>query len=103
MTTRKPKVLGVQQMEPWKPFDWEAEDAYALRALQTGNATQGQQQRALKWIIEAAGTYDQAYRPASARDTDFACGMQHVGKQIVKLLNISVAAINAKRARDAPS
>lgn len=96
MTRPKPTPVHI---EPWKPFAWEPEDAYALRALQDGTASAGQQQRALKWIIECAGTYDQAYRPASARDTDFACGMQHVGKQIVKLLNISIAAI---RARDAP-
>lgn len=97
------RVTAAQQSEPWKPCAWEAEDAYALRALQTGNATAGQQQRALKWIIEAAGTYDQAYRPASARDTDFACGMQHVGKQIVKLLNLSITALNAARERESPS
>jgi hypothetical protein len=96
MTRAKPQ----QQPDPWKPFAWEPEDAYALRALQAGTATQSQQQRALKWIIEAAGTYDQAYRPGSSRDTDFACGMQHVGKQIVKLLNLSITAITA--ARDAP-
>lgn len=83
----------LQQPEPWKPHAWEPADAYALRALQDGTASPGQQQRALKWIIECAGTYDQAYRPASARDTDFACGMQHVGKQVVKLLNISIAAL----------
>ena len=96
----RPKSTLVQQPDPWKPCVWEPEDAYALRALQGGTATPAQQQRALKWIIEAAGTYDQAYRPASARDTDFACGMQHVGKQIVKLLNLSIAAITA---RNAPS
>lgn len=87
-----------QQPEPWKPCDWAPEDAYALRALQAGSATPGQQQRALKWLIEnAAGTYDMPYRPNSARDTDFACGMQHVGKQIVKLLNLSITAITAKQ------
>ncbi len=89
----RPKSSTLQQPEPWKPHHWEPEDAYALRALQLGTATANQQQRALKWILECAGTYDQAYRPASSRDTDFACGMQHVGKQIVKLLNISIAAL----------
>lgn len=95
MSRTKPPI-PVPALEPWKPFTWEAEDAYALRALQSGNATPHQQQRALKWIIEAAGTYDQPYRPASSRDTDFACGMQHVGKQIVKLLNLSLTAITSK-------
>ena len=98
MTPKNPRLQKPQllQPEPWKPFPWEPEDAYALRALQAGNATEGQQKRALKWIIDCAGTYDQAYRPTSARDTDFACGMQHVGKQITKLLNISISAITGK-------
>lgn len=88
-TTKRAKPL--LPLEPWKPCAYEPEDAYALRALQAGTATDHQQRRALKWIIETAcATYDQPYRPGSARDTDFACGMQHVGKQIVKLLNMKL-------------
>lgn len=82
--------------EPWKPIDWQPEDAYALRALQSGTATEGQQKRALAWIIAAARTYDQPYRSDSPHDTSFACGMMWVGQSVVKLLNISVEAINAK-------
>lgn len=76
--------------EPWKPIPWEREDAYALRALQMGTASPHQQQRALKWILEAARTYDQPYRPSGPGDTAFACGMQFVGQQIVKLINVKL-------------
>lgn len=82
--------------EPWKPMPWEPEDAWALRALQEGRATDAQQKRALAWIIAAARTYDQPYRPTSATDTAFACGMQFVGQQIVKLLNVKLERANAK-------
>jgi hypothetical protein len=80
-------------VDPWKPHPWELADAHALRALQQGTAQPHQQQRALKWIIEAARTYDQPYRPGSDRDTAFACGMQSVGQSIVKLLNLSLDAL----------
>lgn len=80
--------------EPWKPIPWEPEDAYALRALSRGNASEPQQQRALKWILDAARTYDQPYRPSSPYDTAFACGMQFVGQEIVKLLNVKLERAN---------
>lgn len=82
--------------DPWKPFPWEPEDAWALRALQSGTATEGQQKRALAWIIAAARTYDQPYRPTSPYDTAFACGSQSVGQAVVKLLNVQLERANTK-------
>ena len=73
----------------WRPADYEDADIYAIRALAAGNATEGQQKRALEWIIhKAAGTYDLSFRPGGAegaRETDFAEGRRFVGSQIVKL------------------
>lgn len=72
------------------PAPCDEADEYALRALQTGTATSDQQRRALKWIVEqAAGSYDQPFRPGADgdRDTAFACGRMFVGQQIVHLLN----------------
>jgi hypothetical protein len=52
----------------------------AIKALAAGNANEGQQQRALHWIVHTlCGTYDQPYRPASERDTIFACAKMFVG------------------------
>lgn len=75
----------------WMPPAWEPSDAAAIQALCRGDADAGQQQRALKWIIESAcATYDLAYRPESARDTDFSLGRQFVGQQIVKLTKLNL-------------
>lgn len=94
---RKPPIPGAPKSEPWKPVDWELSDASAIQALNRGEASPEQQQRALKFIIEMiAGTYDMAYRPASARDTDFALGRAFVGQQIVKLLKVSIGAMSGK-------
>lgn len=73
----------------WRPVDYEDADIYAIRALAAGVANEGQQKRALEWIInKAAGTYDLSFRPGGAegaRETDFAEGRRFVGSQIVKL------------------
>lgn len=67
--------------------DYTSADAHALRALQAGNASPHQQQRALNYVVNVlCGTYDMPYRP-EARDTDFALGKMKVGQDIVWLLN----------------
>lgn len=79
---------------PWIPPQWDEADAVALQALCSGTANEGQQQRAISWIINTAcATYDLPYRPESARDTDFALGKQFVGQQIVKLTKIKIGII----------
>lgn len=77
---------------PWQPADYEKADTAALKALLAGNANEGQQQRALDWIVnDLCGTYDQPYCPGEGgdRDTVFACAKQFVGQQIVKQLNLT--------------
>lgn len=62
----------------------------ALKALQAGVASAGQQKTALGWIVnEAAAAYDNPYRNGGDgdRETAFACGRMFVGQQIVKQLN----------------
>jgi hypothetical protein len=39
-------------IEPWKPAPYDEADTYAIKALAAGVANEGQQKRALKWIIE---------------------------------------------------
>lgn len=71
------------------PAAWTPAVAYALKALAAGNANEGQQRRALDWIIQqAAKTYDVSFSPVSDRETSFAEGRRFVGLQVVKLLNL---------------
>lgn len=89
-TTRAPKP---KTKTAWQPPEWELADAYAIQKLIEGKADEAQQKRAIDWIInKAAQTYDMAYRPESARDTDFALGRAFVGQQIVKLIKLNLQA-----------
>lgn len=76
--------------EPWKPIAYDEADTAAIKALAAGNANEGQQRRALAWIVNrVAGTYDMSYRPGSERDSVFAEGRRFVGLQIVKQINLT--------------
>lgn len=76
---------------PHIPAKYDANHAAAFQALQRGDATEHQQQQALKWLIEqAAGTYQFHYYP-SDRDTTFALGKAFVGQSVVKLLTLDLA------------
>lgn len=82
---------------PWKPSPCEKADVYALKALASGSASEGQQKRALHWILNVAcGVPDTTYFPDSQRDSDFAAGKRFVGLEIVALINMSNASIEDK-------
>lgn len=73
---------------------YEIADVAAIQALARGDATQDQQQRALKWIAEgAASMYDLPYFDGEDgdRETAFACGKMFVGHQIRKLTMLNLA------------
>jgi len=75
---------------PWHPAPYDDSVTGALKALQSGTANAAQQQRALKWVIEAlCGTYDLSFRPDCERATSFAEGKRFVGMQIVKQLKLT--------------
>jgi hypothetical protein len=76
----------------WFRCDYDVADAAAIQALQAGEATEQQQQRALAWIVNtAAATYEVAWDPDNERATSFEAGRRFVGLQIVKLLKINTA------------
>lgn len=82
---------------PYSPASYTDADIAALQALQRGDATPEQQQRAIDWIVnQAAATYDLEYRPDS-RDHAFCSGRRFVGLQIVKMLKLNLAALNRRR------
>ena len=76
------------------PPQWDPADVRAIQSLAAGEATPEMQKRALNFLInKACLTYDLSYRPDSDRETVFAEGRRFVGLQLVKLLNINLAAI----------
>ena len=92
--SRKLTEQEKQPPKPWLPAAYDIADVAAVQALQRGDATPDQMQRALRWIIETcAGTYDMSFRPGDggSRETDFAEGKRHVGNQIIKLSKINTA------------
>lgn len=75
--------------QPWDPFDLDADELRAFKALSAGKASEGQQVLALSVIVNKfAGTYDLPFRPGidGARATDFACGKMFVGQRIVNAI-----------------
>jgi hypothetical protein len=71
------------------PAHYDEADTYAIKALAAGVANEGQQKRALDWIINTlCATYDLSYRPESDRDTAFAEGKRHIGLQLVKQVKL---------------
>ena len=85
---------------PHVPPPYEIADVASIQALQRGDATQHQQQLALKWLIErAAGTYEFNFYPTD-RDTAFALGREFVGQQIVKLLHLDLALLRRNQSVD---
>jgi len=94
MTTRSKKSLA------YVPAEWELADASALQALHHGEANADQQQRALRWIIEAASNInDLTWRPGGLegeRESSFAEGRRFVGLQIKKLIFADIAKLRRK-------
>lgn len=78
---------------PHIPPPYDLADAGAIQALQRGDASPDQQQRALRWVIErASGAYEFQFYP-SDRETAFALGRGFVGQQIVKLLKLDLSSL----------
>lgn len=91
---RKSPAEAAAAHAPFIPVHWENADVLSLQRLQGGAASPVEQRRALEWIMKATGYLDEPYRPGDEggrRDTDFALGKAHVGRQIAKLLNLDLA------------
>ncbi len=97
MKKARARASGLPKAEPWKPADYEIADAAAIQAVAQGRASEDQQRRAFRFIVYViCGNYDLPYRPASARDTDFALGKMFVGQQLVKFVNLNLAVLRGK-------
>lgn len=95
MTARK-----IDKSLAFCPPDWDVADAKAIQQLAAGEADADQQKRALSWIINmACATYDQPFRPGKDGQTEFACGRQFAGQQIVKLVKVDLLALQQNQTR----
>lgn len=91
---KRTPAAAAAEHAPWKPTAWEHADALSLKRLALGQASSVEQQRAYRWILLCTGLNDEPYRPGSEdgrRETDYALGKAHVGRQIVKLVNVDLA------------
>ena len=86
---RTPRVA---KKNPLETPNYSKADAYAIKALAAGNASDDQQRRALEFIVVGlCATHDVSMRPGEDGDrlTCFAEGKRYVGLQIEKLVNLS--------------
>lgn len=80
--------------DPHMPAPYDVRDLGAMKALAAGHASDSQQKRVLEWLIQICQTYENPYRPggrSAERASQFACGKQFIGQQIVKLINMPMA------------
>lgn len=87
---------------PWHPSAYDVPTIYALKALAAGTANEGQQKRAVEWLIYAAArTYDATFIPDSERESAYAEGRRAVGLELVKLINLPPSAVTAIKKKEA--
>lgn len=82
------------QLKPWDTVLFEVADAWALQQLGRGEATDEQQKRALKFIIDTlcrAGRTPYYEDPRGGSDgTNVLIGRLFVGNQILRLVNTNI-------------
>ncbi len=77
---------------------FEKFDAYALKALSSGTASESQQIRALKWILDiACQVNENPFVAGSEHETAFNTGKAFVGRQIINICNMSSGSLEAKK------
>lgn len=94
--TSKRALVAAKPVNGAQPAAFNSTDATSLQAVAAGTANDGQQKRALKWILEGAcGLPVWAYCD-SQRETDISLGRQFVGQQIMGLLKVNVSTLRKK-------
>jgi len=82
-----------------EPAGFSSTDAIAVQAVASGTANDGQQKRALDWILKSAcGLPLWPYRD-SERETCLALGRQFVGQQIMGVLKVNISALRKKESQ----
>jgi hypothetical protein len=68
-----------------KPAAYDKEVLYAFRALFDGNASDGQQKRAMEWLLFNACHIGVLSYVSNERDSAFNEGERHIGLQIARM------------------
>lgn len=104
----------LEPFRPWRPVVFaegpnpapgtvNKADIVALKAAWQGEATPDQQRRALETILyRVAEVNEPTFRAddhGGSRETDFACGKQHVGMQIRKLIEVPMNLLTGEKER----
>lgn len=82
-----------------KPAAYDKEVLYAFRALFEGLANEGQQKRAMEWLLLNACHIGTPSFEETDRDTAFREGERHIGLQIAKLRDPEALALIEGRQR----
>lgn len=91
--------MTIPRIAPKNPLvvDYSRDDAYAMQALEKGEASDVQQKRCLDLIVNGIScAFDVTFRPGQPDVSDFAAGKAFVGQQIYKLLRLNPAKIKDK-------
>ena len=98
MSDAKPvKPRGGLAPLPYQPAEYELADFSAVQALQRGDATPLQQQRALRWVLEkVCEVGGLGWHPDGGESAAFVAGRRFVGLQILKAIQVNVSALTAK-------
>ena len=72
----------------------DIQDVYAIQAWAKGEASDDQQIRAYKWIVDVlCRTYGMSFDPDSDRQSCFSEGSRHVGRALVGIVALNPAAL----------
>jgi hypothetical protein len=83
----EPRKLKAKPLPFAEPPHFEEADIHAVKAVWAGVANPGQQQRAMKWIINGAAKIDADPFRGDTRLTDHLVGRQSVARMILALVN----------------
>lgn len=72
-------------VNPSLPAAYDKEVLYAFRALFDGKANEGQQKRALSWLLHNACHIGLSSYGASDRDTNYLEGQRSIGLQVARM------------------
>lgn len=91
-------------MNELKPVPYDKEVLYSFRALFEGKANEGQQKRAMQWLLFNACHIGQVSMNANDRVTAFLEGQRSIGVQIARLREPeALQLIEAKRGKRQPN